>query len=212
MGHREQLLDAARRLLVERGSARITARDLVAESGTNLASIGYHFGSKDALINAAIETAFDEWSEQLANLVMSDPDATPVERGMATWLTALETMAERKHILQAFVDSVAQAQHVPELRAQLAAHYTKARARVAELVALSLDDDTPADDPRCRAIATFVISVCDGLALQWLIDPELSTTSDELRDGLMTVWTSSFGPDAMLRAPGRLASRVSDPR
>ena len=46
MGHREQLLEAARRLLVERGSARITARDLVAESGTNLASIGYHFGSK----------------------------------------------------------------------------------------------------------------------------------------------------------------------
>lgn len=196
---------------MERGSARITARDLVAESGTNLNSIGYHFGSKDALINAAVESAFDEWAEQLANMVMSDPDATPIERGMATWLTALETMPERKPILQAFVDSVAQAQHVPALRQQLAAHYTKARARVAELVALSLDDNTPADDPRCRSIATFVISVLDGLALQWLIDPEHSPTSDELRDGLMTVWTSSFGPDAMVRAPGRLAARVSGP-
>jgi AcrR family transcriptional regulator len=70
VGHREQLLDAARRLLVERGSARITARDLVAESGTNLGSIGYHFGSKDALINAAIEAAFDDWADHLAMLVM----------------------------------------------------------------------------------------------------------------------------------------------
>jgi len=96
VGHREQLLDAAGRLLVQRGAGRITARDLVAESGTNLASIGYHFGSKDALINAAIEAAFDDWAEQLASLVMSDPDATPIERGMATWLTALETMGERK--------------------------------------------------------------------------------------------------------------------
>ena len=207
MGHREQLLDAARRLLVERGSARITARDLVAESGTNLASIGYHFGSKDALINAAIEASFDEWADHLALLVMSDPDATPIERGMATWLTALDTLAERKPILQAFVDCVAQAQRVPALRAQLAEHYNRARTRVAELVAVSLADDTPADDPRCRAIATFVISVLDGLTLQWLIDPEHSPSSVELRDGLMTVWTASFGPDALVRPPA-----VSGPR
>ncbi|MGH3839469.1 MAG: TetR family transcriptional regulator, partial [Pseudonocardiaceae bacterium] len=41
MGHREALLDGARRCLLERGYARTTARDLVAASGTNLASIGY---------------------------------------------------------------------------------------------------------------------------------------------------------------------------
>ena len=209
MGHREQLLDAARRLLVERGSARITARDLVAESGTNLGSIGYHFGSKDALINAAIEAAFDDWAENLTRLVMSDPDATPIERGMATWLTALDTLPERKPILAAFVDCVAQAQRVPALRAQLAEHYNKARTRVAELVAVSLGNNTPADDPRCRAIASFVIAVLDGLALQWLIDPDHSPSSDELRDGLMTVWTASFGADAMVRQRPPVISRTA---
>ena len=30
-----------------------TARDIVAASGANLASIGYHFGSKEALLSAA---------------------------------------------------------------------------------------------------------------------------------------------------------------
>ena len=48
---------AARRLLETRGYAHITARDLVAESGTNLGSIGYHFGSKAELLNQAIEHA-----------------------------------------------------------------------------------------------------------------------------------------------------------
>lgn len=211
MGHREQLLDAARRLLVERGSARITARDLVAESGTNLGSIGYHFGSKDALVNAAIAASFDEWAEQLADLVMADPDATPIQRAMATWLTALESLPSRQPILQAFVDCVAQAQRVPELRAQLAEHYNKARSRVAELVAVSLADETPADDPRCRAIATFLIAVIDGLTLQWLIDPQHSPSSADLRDGLMTVWTASFGPDAVNHAPAKRAD-VSGPR
>ena len=55
MGHREALLDGARRCLLERGYARTTARDLVAASGTNLASIGYHFGSKEALLNGAMQ-------------------------------------------------------------------------------------------------------------------------------------------------------------
>src|SRR4051794_21864738 len=60
--HRDALLDAARRLLREKGYARTTARDLVAASGTNLASIGYHFGSKEALLNEAIQASFAEWT------------------------------------------------------------------------------------------------------------------------------------------------------
>ena len=41
MGHREDLLEGAKRCLYEKGYARTTARDIVAASGTNLASIGY---------------------------------------------------------------------------------------------------------------------------------------------------------------------------
>jgi AcrR family transcriptional regulator len=190
-GHREQLLEAARRLLEQRGYAHITARDLVAESDTNLASIGYHFGSKAGLLNAAIESAFEDWTDQLAALVMADPDATPIQRGVATWIAALESLPGRRPILQSYVEALAQAQRTPELQAQLARHYRRARRRVAELVAQSLADGTPADDPRCRSIATFVIAVCDGLAVQWLLDPEHSPSGPELLDGLQTVWAAS---------------------
>lgn len=53
MGHREDLLEGAKRCLLEKGFLRTTARDIVKESGTNLASIGYHYGSKDALLAQA---------------------------------------------------------------------------------------------------------------------------------------------------------------
>ena len=53
MGHREDLLEGAKRCLLEKGFVRTTARDIVKESGTNLASIGYHYGSKDALLAQA---------------------------------------------------------------------------------------------------------------------------------------------------------------
>jgi AcrR family transcriptional regulator len=192
VGHREQLLIAARRLLEERGYAHITARDLVAASDTNLASIGYHFGSKAALLNAAIEASFDDWAAQLADYVMSDPQATPLQRASATWVAVLDRMPERKSILQAYVEALAQALRVPELRAQLAEHYVRARTMVAALVAASLGDDTAADDPRCRAVATLVIAACDGLALQSLLDPDNAPSPADLAEGLATVWLASM--------------------
>lgn len=191
MGHREQLLAAAQRLLERRGYAHITARDLVAESGTNLASIGYHFGSKAALLNAAIEASFEQWTAQLAALVMADPHATPIQRGMATWVTVLDSLPGRRPILSAYVDALAQAQRDPALQEQLAGHYARTRGRVAELVATSLGDGTAADDPRAQAIATFVIAVCDGLAVQWLLDPHASPSGPQLLAGLDTVWAAS---------------------
>jgi AcrR family transcriptional regulator len=195
VGHREQLLSAARRLLEEQGYAHITARDLVAASDTNLASIGYHFGSKAALLNAAIEASFEDWATQLADYVMSDPAATPLQRASATWVAALERLPERHSILQAYVEALAQALRVPELRAQLAEHYRRARTMVAALVAASLGDGVEADDPRCRAVATLVIAACDGLALQSLLDPENSPDPDDLAQGLAAVWLASMPQD-----------------
>ena len=191
MGHREELLAAARRLLEERGYAHITARDLVAASGTNLASIGYHFGSKAALLNEAIEAAFSDWAEQLAAFVMSDAEATPLQRASATWVAALERMPMHRPILQAYVEALAQALRVPELRAQLAEHYRRARHMVATLVAASLGDGS-ADDPRCAAVATLVIAACDGLALQSLLAPDEMPSADDLTAGLAAVWAASM--------------------
>jgi AcrR family transcriptional regulator len=192
VGHREQLLAAARTLLEERGYAHITARDLVAESGTNLASIGYHFGSKAELLHAAIEAAFDDWAGQLADFAMSDPDATPLQRAGATWVASLESLPDRARLLQSYVEALAQAMRVPRLREQVAAHYRRARAMVAELVARSLGDGTAPDDKRCRAVAALVIAACDGLAMQWMLDPDNTPTAAKLLTGLQAVLAATL--------------------
>jgi len=54
MGNREELLVGAKRCLREKGLSRTTARDLSAASGVSLAAIGYHFGSKEALLSQAM--------------------------------------------------------------------------------------------------------------------------------------------------------------
>ncbi len=191
MGHREDLLTAARRLLEEQGYAHITARDLVAASDTNLASIGYHFGSKAALLNEAIEIAFRDWSTQLADFAMSDPTAMPLQRAVTTWAQSIETLPSRGPLVQSYVESLAQAMRVPELRGQLAGHYARARAMVADLVARSLGDDAPSER-QCRAVASVVIAACDGLAMQWLLDPDGTPEPDDLAAGLGAVLAASL--------------------
>lgn len=54
MGNREDLLAGARRVIVERGVANATARDIAQAAGVSLAAIGYHFGSKDQLVTEAL--------------------------------------------------------------------------------------------------------------------------------------------------------------
>ncbi len=51
---RERILDAAERLFAERGVAGASLRAIIAEADVNLAAVHYHFGSKDALVNAVV--------------------------------------------------------------------------------------------------------------------------------------------------------------
>jgi AcrR family transcriptional regulator len=231
VGHREDLLAAARRCLETRGYARTTARDLVAESGTNLASIGYHFGSKEALLNQAMGESFLEWAERVRSLALAiEPSGDPVSepmsqrprtarelasvpskqrpakpaehRGMAaggagaagkhsederlsmlaaSWEAMLASFAEYRGLAVAFTEALAQAERQPALRAQLAAIYEQSRAAVAAMIseAMGLPDGAQA-----RALATFQIVVCDGLLVQWLLDPDAAPSGAELTAAL----------------------------
>ncbi|MEO6703820.1 MAG: TetR family transcriptional regulator C-terminal domain-containing protein [Jatrophihabitantaceae bacterium] len=192
MGHREQLLHAARRLLETKGYAHTTARDLVAESQTNLASIGYHFGSKAALLNAAIAAVFQEWTDQLASLAMAEPDAVPLERARITWAAVLDSFEGKRALLLSYVEALAQAERSPELREQVAGQYRRCRSQIAGLVARSFAGQIAADDPRSAAIASFVMAVCDGLALQFLLDPDGLPSAAELTAGLQLAWSASL--------------------
>jgi AcrR family transcriptional regulator len=190
VGHRELLLAAARRLLEEKGYAHITARDLVAASGTNLASIGYHFGSKAELLSAAIGEVLEEWTTKLATIAMADPTASPIERATTAWAAMLAQLPTQRPLLLSFMEALAQAERDPKLREQFAGHYRRCRAQVALLVAESLGSTADPADPRCAAIASFVIAVCDGLAVQTLLDPERAPDEQTFRAGLAMLLTT----------------------
>jgi AcrR family transcriptional regulator len=179
--HRELLLDAARRCLEEKGYARTTARDLVAASGTNLASIGYHFGSKEALLNEAIATAFVEWTEEVNRAVRETPADAPLVRLLEGWREMLSRTEANRPLIVANLEAMAQISRSPELRERMAAAYEECRARIAEVVRESLPDDGSVD---AGAVASFIIAVVDGITLQHMADPERAPSGEQLVSAL----------------------------
>ena len=133
MSHRERLLAAARRCLVTRGYARTTARDLVAESDTNLASIGYHFGSKDELLTQALVMAQSDYIEKLmAAVTAAGGGSNRREHRRDSWVETVAGFEDDRPLAIAFFEALVEAQRTPELKAALAESYRSMRARVAE--------------------------------------------------------------------------------
>jgi len=181
-GHREALLEGAIRCIQEKGFADTTARDIVAASGTNLASTGYHYGSKDKLLQAALAEAFQRWLAQLAAVAFEEPAAPAIERLRKSLTAWSETFEENRPFMVAFVEALAQSAHAPELREQIAEQYRLVRATVAAMV-----EDICAAEPGgseseidATAIASVLIALTDGLMLQWFLEPERKIDGAEL--------------------------------
>jgi AcrR family transcriptional regulator len=176
--HRDALLSAAKTLMRQSGRGEITARDLVAASDTNLGSISYHFGSKEALLDEAAKLVFEEWAQALARTITADPDTPPAKRlGRALEMILDDFEAMRPYFL-GFIQIVAGSERSPETREQLVEHYRRQRETVTTMISESFSDGI--DPEGARHIASLLMAVSDGLMLQSLIDPDSAPTSRQL--------------------------------
>jgi AcrR family transcriptional regulator len=183
--NREKLLRAALDCLRDRGYARTTARDLAAASGANLASIGYHFGSKEALLNEAIAEGMALWTAEVEREVFAEATASPGERLERAFAVMVDRFDELEPYLMAFVEGFPPALRDDALRAVVAAAYERVRVAGAAMFARVLHEaGEDVDERRARALSSLVIAICDGLILQWLLDHESTPSSAELLDGL----------------------------
>jgi AcrR family transcriptional regulator len=178
--NREQLVKGAMKCLRTKGYARTTARDIAAASGANLASIGYHFGSKEALLNEAMIELFERRNWSVGDATRSADGATPLERLRAFFTASAAVFSAPRPLFIAFVEAIAQAGHSDELREQLAVQYSDMRRGAGELVRRILGEsaDRLTGDP--EVLGAFILALLDGLVLQWLLDPEFTPKGEDL--------------------------------
>lgn len=216
MGNREALLAGAQRCLYVKGYARTTARDIAAASGVSLAAIGYHFGSTQALLRAALMEATNEWAEELEHALagaarpVAESDAAsdaeagdPIERFEATWTRLVESFTARRPLWATQFELFAQLEHDTEVREFLADALERARFGLAALLQ-GLDPE--ADRRAARAVGGFHQALLSGMLVQWLADPDRAPTGRDLADALRLIAAQARPEPAMVSAEGGLAS------
>ncbi|AXK89809.1 TetR/AcrR family transcriptional regulator [Nocardia farcinica] len=187
MTQREDLLEAAKRCIVDKGYHRTTARDIATAAGSHLASIGYHFGSKDALMNLAALEAQSEWGDLIAAAVQNARASSSSERLTIALRALLSSMPEHRELLVASAQAFAHAAFAEDIRESLAYATGEARRELAGLVL----DDPPAAGERGEAVGSIVHALIVGLAMQALLDPDSLPSPEEITAALVAVGSST---------------------
>ena len=184
MSHREDLLAGAVQCLREKGYAHTTARDIVAASGTNLASIGYHYGSTRALLNAAVLAAMEDFGTEMAKAIGEpDPGQGALGRFERFWTRVIDSFQASSQVWLATFDIFTVAQRDPEVRAAVADGLEDGRRLWARLL-YGVDD---ADEDTVRAIGSLHQALVSGVLVQWLIDPGRAPSPAQLALGLQAI-------------------------
>ncbi|MET7643351.1 TetR/AcrR family transcriptional regulator [Streptomyces sp. NPDC005426] len=194
MGHREDLLEGAKRCLLEKGYARTTARDIVAASGTNLASIGYHYGSKEALLNLAFLKVTEEWGDVLTGDAAEGPQdvpPAPLDQFRETWERVIGSYEQARAVWQLQMEVVSRIDSDPELQKALAGPQRDGRDGLAENM---LGIDPEAEPEKARVAGLFCQALLAGVMVQWLMDSGSAPSAQDLTDGLKVVLEGRVRP------------------
>jgi AcrR family transcriptional regulator len=165
--NRDALVEGTLRCLERLPPERVTARVIADASGANLASIAYHFGSKDRLVTEATIEGLDQWLAEIDRALQGVPER-PAAAGFGRAAAAIES-SRRRHtgLARAFAGALAKAQHDARVREMLAEGFRRTRPRLAAV--LRLGDDRAGEDA-----AALVHSMFTGLLLQTLLDEGLA--------------------------------------
>ncbi|MEU8526307.1 MULTISPECIES: TetR/AcrR family transcriptional regulator [Streptomyces] len=183
MGHKEDLLDGAKRCLLEKGYARTTARDIVAASGTNLASIGYHYGSKDALLQQAFLALTEEWGNSVGadEGAAADRPADPYQRFHDLWAALIAGAEAARPVWKLQTEVVTRLDDDEKLREAIKEPQREGRLGMAEGF---LGIDAAAEPEKARVAGLLVQALATGVMIQWMVDPDTAPTADDLTEGL----------------------------
>ncbi|MGW0333004.1 TetR/AcrR family transcriptional regulator [Streptomyces sp. NPDC003011] len=191
MGHREDLLEGAKRCLLAKGFARTTARDIVKESRTNLASIGYHYGSKDALLAQAYVSLVEGMGDAFEGdgTVMSATEPGSVERFRGVWSNIIGTMRDPGSIWHLSMEALVMGDQMPEVRDHLALAQREAARGLVPLLMGGREEDV--SDETVDSLGAFYLTLMTGLIAQWTFDPKTAPGAEQLTEGLRRVIESA---------------------
>ena len=183
MSNRDDLLAGAKKCLLEKGYARTTARDIAQASGVSLAAIGYHFGSKDALMNQALFLAIEEWGDQVEEAFTRAGDTLSIkDRFVRVYDELVATFDENQPLWMASFEILMQLDRIPGARELFTDALPAARTGMVDMILGIPEDDVDRDLEMSAGAVLY--SLMAGLLIQRFADAARTPTGADLAAGL----------------------------
>lgn len=170
MGNREDLLAGARKVIVERGVAKATARDIASAAGVSLAAIGYHFGSKDHLITEALSDALGTAiGDNMEAKIREGSGSAPLAAFAATWNGMPAVFTEYRDSMLASMENLVRVARSTESQEFFAQSLPGAYRDIADALRQA---HPQLNEEQAEAIAELYFVLVQGLGVLQTIAPE----------------------------------------
>lgn len=177
MGNREDLLAGARKVIIERGVAKATARDIAAAAGVSLAAIGYHFGSKERLLTEALTDALGTAiGDGMGELIREGTGTTPLQAFAHTWNGIPAIFAANREAILASLENALRVARDPDAQRHMDAAVGGAYRGIAEDLRAA---HPQLSEDQAQALAQLDFALVQGLALLWLVSPDGAVPSGD---------------------------------
>ncbi|MEU6860843.1 TetR/AcrR family transcriptional regulator [Glycomyces sp. NPDC046736] len=182
MGNREALLEGAKKCLREKGYDRTTVRDIATAAGVSMAAIGYHYGSREALLQQALFASLEDWDEGLHDALLALDAPKGPERFDAVWTLLIEHIQQNRTMWMASFELFMLAQRSPEIALAYADGQPGATAAMAALATGEIEETIDAET--IRTIGAVQMALVSGVVMQWMSYPDNAPGPKELAAGL----------------------------
>ncbi len=193
----KRLLEAARRVLEEKGYAGLRLEAISREAGLAHSLIRYHFGSKAGLVGVLIDWLLYETYMAMHKGMTSLPPEDSEGR-LRVMTLGLRQLFHDAPSYRLYLDLVVAAMHDDDLRPKLADSFVGQRRLILEALETTSNGGSR---QRADALSAVVVAFSDGLAMQYLADPE----GIDL-DTIMAVFDEMMEQVARSSTPARSAS------
>ncbi|MCB0977798.1 MAG: TetR/AcrR family transcriptional regulator [Acidimicrobiales bacterium] len=167
---KSQLIEATRSAIRDLGIGGATAREITGRASANLASIPYHFGSKDTLVAEALLVETRELIAPVLDLLASDRPAA--ERATEA-VTVLNNLFEASRSqVPVYLAALAVSSHSSEVADGLADLWADVRKALAADITRQLKADALPQWVDPQAMAALILSLVNGIVIASQVDPE----------------------------------------
>ncbi|MGR8949918.1 MAG: TetR/AcrR family transcriptional regulator [Gammaproteobacteria bacterium] len=178
----QRMLQAAIGLLVEKGTAKTTLKDVGERAGYSRGLASYRFGSKAGLFGFIIRAVGEDWLNELQTAVT---DKVGVEAIHAATDAHYRFVSESADRIRAFYllwfDSIGPQ---PEMHEVISKVHERRRADVANWIRDGIRSGAIAREVDVAGIADQFCAAIIGIVYQWLATPDENVKIYELHEGL----------------------------